>query len=789
MKKVKPDQYYADRILEMARFGEKIIMHNTLSFAHHKQLLEQFRTKYDASMCEINKKIVFIRDKVSLCDPIQLLTFSSDMGLISYANLRSEFDIDSHKIPIMRATEYLQSILVSTPHQPLESKDLVTDNSVLFFEILKNIEDLYTLIQDFYLCWVAKLDELIPDADKGLKEFVLEAQLLYLVRGQRYQIFEIEYFEKLLSKHNEIFLELFNLRNSDITEAIQKLQYSLTQGKFAATNQLQSILEEDEDNQSASEEEFFSKHHTELKDMFECIFGTKLRDVVKITGWPEVFLNELSWALNSAAGFFDESQFSGWPIVDLPVSKRPFIKVDSITYCFDYYSFIDNFYRVLQKTVTRLCPDYNWADYQQQASEKMVKDIFESLLPNSKIFSSNYYPINGSLKQSAENDMIVLYDDTLIIVEVKAGSFVYTPPINDYKAHIESYKTLIEKADWQCQRTKDYLTSNSQPVLYDVNHEVKAHIDMTKVSSIFIMSITVDNINIVAAKAEKMSFLQLKCNAISIGVDDLMIYRDYFQSPLMFLHFIQQRSLATQEPKLSLNDELDHLGMYIKHNQYATQADIIPKNAIGIFMGYREELDNYFTSLYHPQLRRTKPIQSIPSLFLKIIDYLEVNNVEGRSYVANYFLNFASDAREGFSEQVKRVLNRQRQIKHEVVIHASGTGDSLRYTCFVNQQGIVEPSYLKKRERTLSCILWNKDPERYLIDLYFDDNDEFVKIQFERFTVQDIRSEEELEIKKLGEEIAERRLREYQQSHTGKIGRNELCPCGSGRKYKRCCGK
>ena len=22
-----------------------------------------------------------------------------------------------------------------------------------------------------------------------------------------------------------------------------------------------------------------------------------------------------------------------------------------------------------------------------------------------------------------------------------------------------------------------------------------------------------------------------------------------------------------------------------------------------------------------------------------------------------------------------------------------------------------------------------------------------------------------------------------------KIGRNELCPCGSGKKYKRCCGK
>ncbi len=27
----------------------------------------------------------------------------------------------------------------------------------------------------------------------------------------------------------------------------------------------------------------------------------------------------------------------------------------------------------------------------------------------------------------------------------------------------------------------------------------------------------------------------------------------------------------------------------------------------------------------------------------------------------------------------------------------------------------------------------------------------------------------------------------YSDSDTGKIGRNEPCPCGSGKKYKKCC--
>ncbi|MEG1146749.1 MAG: SEC-C metal-binding domain-containing protein, partial [Bacilli bacterium] len=28
-----------------------------------------------------------------------------------------------------------------------------------------------------------------------------------------------------------------------------------------------------------------------------------------------------------------------------------------------------------------------------------------------------------------------------------------------------------------------------------------------------------------------------------------------------------------------------------------------------------------------------------------------------------------------------------------------------------------------------------------------------------------------------------------QPKKVSKIGRNELCPCGSGKKYKQCCGK
>ena len=94
-----------------------------------------------------------------------------------------------------------------------------------------------------------------------------------------------------------------------------------------------------------------------------------------------------------------------------------------------------------------------------------------------------------------------------------------------------------------------------------------------------------------------------------------MVYKEYFDSPLTFLHFLEQRTLATKEPKLTLNDELDHLGMYIKHNYYTLELEDAKDYSRINFYGYRADLDNYFSKLYHPQLNPVKPTQILPDIF------------------------------------------------------------------------------------------------------------------------------------------------------------------------------
>ena len=58
---------------------------------------------------------------------------------------------------------------------------------------------------------------------------LIEAQIFYSIRGERYQCFEEEYNKYLLSPHNDVFMRLFGLSSQNIVDGISKLLYALSQ--------------------------------------------------------------------------------------------------------------------------------------------------------------------------------------------------------------------------------------------------------------------------------------------------------------------------------------------------------------------------------------------------------------------------------------------------------------------------------------------------------------------------------------------------------------------------------
>lgn len=481
-------------IIEIAQAGRSVILRNKMGPRLHGLLMFYARKRRPVLERQINRLILRIRKSVAKCDPAELLGFTANIFLKSTCRSQSEIQLTSAQIYSSRVTEYIQSVLVSTESKYDRTNKKRLDPSARYFSILRNTKKLYKLVMRYYFFWMASFKDQQLGMDEEYQKLLLEAQLFFGVRGHRYPVFEQEYYERLLTVHDDVLRTNFGMSAKQLVDGFWEIQYALSQGKVNAFNRFGElhhlIRRRGKDNKRLTTEE-----EKEYRECYEKCFGTQLHDVIKLTGWPEKFVRNLSFEINGNSEFFNAGKFSGWPMIDLPIQKRPFIAIDGKYYCFDYYSFVDNFYRAVQKAISRAVPEYKWSDMQKEASETMVADIFSELLPGSKVYRDNYYPKKTSLKNLVENDLIVVYADALLIVEVKAGSFVFTSPITDFEHHIESYKSLIEKADHQCKNTYDYLICRPEPTLHNSDGSVKASIDMSKISNVFMIAVTIDNMN------------------------------------------------------------------------------------------------------------------------------------------------------------------------------------------------------------------------------------------------------------------------------------------------------
>lgn len=792
--------------IEVIRDGKVVSIRNTGNEEEIKQHIKTLAQNYEKNVNDINCLVSEIKELISECNPLELLKYGYNNFFISQLGVLSEIQSSDEQVYMAREIEYIQSVLVSNKNSWCDSKKNVC-NDDNFRIISMKIRSLYKLTLKHLLYHTAYLKEKYNEEfDYDKEEFLFEAQMSMFIRGDRYSVYEIPHIRELLEPHNDEFLKLYNISVDEIINGLENIKVSLSRGIGNIFSELKNIMnvfevfsenEVDDQEKYEDSEDLMKKFHEYIsrdsdlskirEDICSGLAGYGLFDLNRITNWTEEFMNDLSFEINENDKFYNNDKYSGWPLIELPVSERPFIKVDNKFYCFDYYNLFDNFYRVIQKTLKRRDSSYSqeWAKRQMDVTEHMVANLFKKILPGCKVYTSNYYPKNKSLKQCAENDIMVIYDDNLIIAEVKAGSYTYRSPILDVESHIKSLKTLVEVADGQAERTLNYLKSNETVKLYDNNKMEKFSITLSDFNEVTLMCITLDNFNEFASKIEKMNFLSLNKKTIAISIDDFRVYSDYFDSPLIFLHYLKQRKLATQNKSLYLNDELDHLGMYIEHNMYVNTFKDDELCRIQMH-GYRQLIDEYFNSLGNEFLEVKKPIQVMPDELKKIIDFIDKSQLKGRDKLASFLLNFSSDTRINLIEMIKKVLIRQKEIGRMLALNLFG---ETPVCIFCHQKGVSNMTLESTRDYTLATMLEVKECERLELNLMYNEQDDIEDIRFKFYSLKDINDESRAELIELGHKYAKSRVQSYKnQEKIKKIGRNDPCPCGSGKKYKKCHG-
>lgn len=739
-------------------------------------------TKIECLSKEIRECIESIRNYIQIDQQEILLMAVADIS--NFSNPSPEGDILFYKQDDLpsRPVEYLQSLIASTNNTICLR---VTDEDInrIAHKYLHDQEMLFEKAMQYLM-----YRDLALGDDSEASCLAFEAQMMHMVRGDRYRFLQIDYIRPLVLVHDSEFQKLFGVSANAVIDGYERLEKALSNGRLEGLTALRGLFEK----AGAADEADFSKILEEdLRAAEEAsleAFSVHHFNVDRITNWPRAFMDALSFAPGEAC-FFEEGEMQYWPIVTLPIVDRPFIKLNGEIYCFDYYSLTDNFYRAVQKAILRLDPGYSeqWQQKQKEASESMVESVFKEMLPGCISYADNCY---GSKKHRNENDLLVIYRDALLVVEVKAGRFTDAPPVSDFDSHIKRYKELIQKSNSQCAHMRDYIRdSGAELVLYDQRMQPKATLNISDVNSIFCLSVTIENINTYAARAEKLGFLNLREGVSCIAIDDLMTYREYFDNPLEFLHFLKQREIASLNERIALNDEFDHLGMYIAHNCYSLEVDSIPEGGTLYMAGYREELDSYFERVDTPLPQLEKPRQNMPKRFREIIDVLLKSNNSQAVSISSYLLDFSSDARQQLSDGIDTTLKRQASTGRQCAISFSGGGNSIRMTYFVFQNELHDAQTDQEMlDHTASFLLANGEKERMMLSFRFDADYALQSVSARSIGIDQIPPSRIDELRSLGEQMGAFRVAKYRREH-GKIGRNQPCPCGSGRKYKRCHGQ
>lgn len=687
--------------------------------------------QYDSQKGEIDNFVKEIVVGLEKCDPIRVLQIAANVEMQRNLHISSESELIDND-GIVRYVEYIQSVFVSSGF--ILEKNLTTDEEYIS-TILVKIGELYKKSKEFINFW-SKKDSVSNKYTDSEIDYISESYLMSFVRGYRYQFQQFNYLPTLLQPHSDEFRKIFGITADEILEGLKKLENALSSGLFNAYKELGDYLKGHDSYDDSKFEEFISEIQNQtnhpLWNTANKALGVALYDVGSITGWPAKFIDSLSFKIGEAKGFLENKEFLGWPILDLPTQKKPFIKIDGVSYCFNYYVLFDNIYRTLQKTIKDNDSGYtdNWSKLQQAASERIVADLFKKLLPKAKVYIGNYYN-SESKKQFEENDITVIYDKCVLIIEVKAGSFTYTPSLTDFQSHKKSLETLIVKAEHQCVRTLNYIKLNEKAVFFDTNNKKKAKtkfsISEDSFDYIFTFCVTVDNFNFVEAKIEKNKLFSIDSGIIAISLDDLDFYANYFKSPLTFLHYLTHRQATTKVKQLYFNDELDHLGLYIKYNMYEKHIlKLYPDKKIAV-VETREYFNNYYAARYNKDLQIKKPEQIIPSYIKQIIIFLDNHKMPNKVRLSNFLLDMDEYNQRTFNDFIDCAIRIERLNKRVEPFYLSCDPPICCYVIIPN----VECRSLDEIKRHAYCVLQReKQNQGWQIILRLDDSKKITDVSF-----------------------------------------------------------
>ncbi|WP_323949885.1 YecA family protein [Aeromonas caviae] len=633
-----------------------------------------------------------------------------------------------------------------------------------------------------------------------------------LLRGNRHQVLEGEFYRYVLAPHDDVFNEIYGISSNDIADGFQEIADSYRLGFDRAINgmmdQYGAVQELSAQQGKPLEEvmdEWMKKNPAQinaaglaLDDMF---FGG-VANVSRHSKLPPALLADLAYQRGEDTDFFADNEFMGTPFRTLPSRKKPLIKLDADYYAIDPCFIRDAGYRALLFNLLQRKPDYSelFKERQKVMSEAAFYDILSEQLPNAVVYQEVYYK-DPVTKHWSENDTLILIEDVLYLVEAKAGAAAtISSPAVDFKRHAQSVQDLIVKAYKQCKRFFDYLYSAEEVPLYNrVNgkYEECGRIRHSNYRVMIPIGLTVESFSPFSSFCKELPIIEPllgKHGFISMSIDDLFVLKRILPTPGQFSHYMEVRQSVASIRGVLLFDEFDHLGAYIIKNRIdQTIVDETRKNPADLVVldGMSRVIDKFFES---DSWETDKiPQQNFPDELSKMLNALDATRSQGWLLAESLIRDFGDKTR---NDLAKTLLELRGKIDKYPTRYFAFSGDGK--PLFVWMQGTeYDLDWQKITDKASAVALFAKvstidgvvvrvsTARGYETAHYFKGNAPSERTEANEHIFEDVKHMKQKKVASLSQPRGHVPV----SIHTKKIGRNEPCHCGSGKKYKHCHGR
>lgn len=745
----------------------------------------RFKEKRELTIQELEAKIKTLQGLVGKYDPRELLSRAAYELLPLWLGKQ---DIkDSHLLH--PSLEYLQFLIARSPSQ--NEENLTEETWDTIWELVLAAMH---LMQIYY--FTQGRDYSQGRELPGL-QFMFQLKTLY-ERVDNYTFFLEEFWRTHLMPLEVQIVELFGINLEQLIQGLLKIknhhQTGLTQRyiKFGEMEEEFSSLlaTKIEDSKSIPTGEgadyadwvlSFIDNDPELKSkrdeidkQIQVTFTPEVFNITEISGLPSKLLSLLSVRPAEAILtdlFNNKDDLS--PASPSPLHQKPFVEVQGKYYSFFHSGFEDRIPRLIEAEILKLKPELVNSIQKKRSDviEQQSINLLAKVIKPDVIHRNPYYPTAEGL---TELDGLLLVDDILFIVEAKSGTHKNSDSALDL---INDYGRSIIAGHRQSLRALNYIQSADKVDFFDrTGKKVIFSIKRADLRSIHRIVVTKENLGWVGARVGVLHEVEpsIKGNAPwHISIEDLRVIAELFKgNELQFMHYAEVRREVSHNLSIVQHDELQHIGLYLRMNLYHKNEQFVNEEVSFVTFddSFMKEIDQYFYSKAQGENVEV-PEQNIEPVLKNFLENLRDSKIPGRFEVASFILSMGSEQRKKIADSLNHLkegitLGRIRSVKTSSTEFAKG----ITITTATNELYANEEFTSAAQAKLCNSSRW------LIVQLNNDMSVKSIKcISPDEYTEGQIGS---------GIEAIDRKVKATLQRN--KVGRNEPCPCGSGKKYKKC---